>query len=135
MKYMSLRHILPIHLIITKTVLPFSCFLNKETSIENSRLIFKPCNCNFLPKLQSNDYRHEVEPDNNARKKQEKKKKHILLRPLRHHEGGRGREREKICQLKMRAPSLQEPGFRSGASQNLQFPNLFTGPTVKGLEN
>lgn len=83
-----------IHLIIPKTVFPFSCFLNKEiTSIENNRLIFKPCNCNFLLKLQSNDYRHEVELDNNA------KKEHgdgggILPRPPgTTREGGRYREK------------------------------------------
>lgn len=81
-------------------MLPFSCLLNKEItsieSIENNRLIFKPCNCNFLPKLQSNDYRHEVELDNSTRKEQEKKKKNnILLRALRHHKSGRERKRER----------------------------------------
>ena len=43
--------------------------LDKEiTSVENTASFLNPCNCNFLPKLQSNDYRHEVELDNNTRK-------------------------------------------------------------------
>lgn len=50
--------------------MPLPSLLNKGiTSVENNRLIFKPRNCNFLPKLQSNDYRHEVELDNNTRER------------------------------------------------------------------
>lgn len=45
---------------------------NKHRKITGS--FSEPHNCNFLLKLQSNDYRHEVELDNNTRKEQQKKK-------------------------------------------------------------
>lgn len=78
-------------------MLPFACFLNKGiTSIENNWLIFKPCNCNFLPKLRSNDYRHEVEPDNSTRKETERKN-HIAKGPQAPQRGRGGGRR--ICQL------------------------------------
>ena len=48
---------------------------NRDDALRNNRIIFKACNCNYLIKLQSNDYRHEVELDNNTRKEAGQKEK------------------------------------------------------------
>ena len=65
---------------------------NRDDALRNNRIIFKACNCNYLIKLQSNDYRHEVELDNNTRKEAGQKEKKILP-PQASQERKRERER------------------------------------------